>query len=131
VKEGQSCLLKRPAFFMDIFVTVLPLRVCQFGNVLENLGEQSLGALGRAQRVEMLSKIWEPVIGGKALHLVLPSNRVLGLDQSQKIRRPGGVIHQGWVPSPGGKAINDGRSKEMGQHWMSSKVVVQASMFSY
>jgi hypothetical protein len=53
----------------------------------------------------MLSEIGEPLIGGEALHKVLPSNRVLGLDQSQKSRRPGGVIHQGQVPPPGGEAI--------------------------
>jgi hypothetical protein len=67
---------------MDIFIAVLPLRVCQLGNVLEDLGEQSLGASGRAQRVEMLSEIGEPVFGREAFHKVLPSNRVLGLDQS-------------------------------------------------
>jgi hypothetical protein len=111
VKEVQSCLLKGPAFFMDIFVTVPPLRVCQLGNVLEDFGEQSLRAFGRAQRVEMLSELGEPLIGGEALHKVPPSNRVLGLDQSQKNRRPRGVIHQGQVPPPGGEAINNGRSK--------------------
>jgi hypothetical protein len=91
VKEVQSRLLKGPAFFMDIFVTVLPLRVCQLGNILEDLGEQSLGAFGRAQRVEMLSEIGEPMSRGEALHKILPSNRVLGLDQCQKSRRPVGV----------------------------------------
>jgi hypothetical protein len=58
----------------------------------EELGEESVGAFGGALGCKVMGQVGAPKFGGDTFHEVLPSNGILGMKESEKIRGPGRVI---------------------------------------
>lgn len=112
VEEFNGTFVSRSTIHMQVLVAIHPLVPSNVVGLLEEACHPPLGTLGDTMGRQVSGNVGSPGEGGEAFQEVLPSDRVLGMEDLEEVWWPVGRVNAGDIGAPGSETLDHCFSKE-------------------